>query len=262
MVGKNGPIFPMIGKIFRPFSNDWKKISAHFQETKRTKRSTKQPADKTVGQFRQFPTIVGGDNLGVPGGQLRPAEEDTNGKREARKRQTGQRGAPCGRECGEENGRDSSHKGHKERAENKRKNHPHLGGATFQSRPNGWSAGGMREGNTPMPLRGLGWLGVREGCLHGKPGKPFRGQERAWGANGGKQLGQLGTTLARCAPQAGRKRIQPTRQSRVFCKIPAGFLAATAFDFPGRDEVGDGAGDCGTAPSEQCNQLRPGYPRA
>jgi hypothetical protein len=59
----------------------------------------------------------------------------------------------------EENGRDSKHKGHKERAENKRKNHPHLGGATFQSRPNVWSAGGMREGNTPMPLRGLGWLG-------------------------------------------------------------------------------------------------------
>ncbi len=27
MVGKTGPIFPMIGKIFRPFSNDWKKFS-------------------------------------------------------------------------------------------------------------------------------------------------------------------------------------------------------------------------------------------
>jgi hypothetical protein len=25
MVGKFRPIFPMIGKIFRPFSNDWKK---------------------------------------------------------------------------------------------------------------------------------------------------------------------------------------------------------------------------------------------
>jgi hypothetical protein len=28
MVGKTGPIFPMIGKNFRPFSNDWKKFSA------------------------------------------------------------------------------------------------------------------------------------------------------------------------------------------------------------------------------------------
>ena len=27
MVGKFGPIFPMIGKIFRRFSNDWKKFS-------------------------------------------------------------------------------------------------------------------------------------------------------------------------------------------------------------------------------------------
>ena len=59
----------------------------------------------------------------------------------------------------EECGRDSSHKGHKERAENKRKNHPRLGGATFQSRPNGWRAGGRRERNPRMPLRGLGWLG-------------------------------------------------------------------------------------------------------
>ena len=28
MVGKFGAIFPMIGKIFRAFSNDWKKFSA------------------------------------------------------------------------------------------------------------------------------------------------------------------------------------------------------------------------------------------
>jgi hypothetical protein len=28
MLGKNGAIFPMIGKIFRQFSNDWKKIFA------------------------------------------------------------------------------------------------------------------------------------------------------------------------------------------------------------------------------------------
>jgi hypothetical protein len=27
MVGKNGANFPMIGKIFRAFSNDWKKFS-------------------------------------------------------------------------------------------------------------------------------------------------------------------------------------------------------------------------------------------
>ena len=35
--------------------NDWKKIPGRFRETKRT---TKQPANKTVRQFRQFPTIV------------------------------------------------------------------------------------------------------------------------------------------------------------------------------------------------------------
>ncbi|MBR4252761.1 MAG: hypothetical protein IKQ15_10775 [Kiritimatiellae bacterium] len=28
MVGKIHPFFPMIGKFFRPFSNDWKKFSA------------------------------------------------------------------------------------------------------------------------------------------------------------------------------------------------------------------------------------------
>jgi hypothetical protein len=26
MVGKNGPVFPMIGKNFPEFSNDWKKL--------------------------------------------------------------------------------------------------------------------------------------------------------------------------------------------------------------------------------------------
>ena len=44
----------MIGKIFRPFSNDWTKFSGRFLETKQT---TKHPADKTVGQIRQFPTF-------------------------------------------------------------------------------------------------------------------------------------------------------------------------------------------------------------
>ncbi|MBR4250797.1 MAG: hypothetical protein IKQ15_00660 [Kiritimatiellae bacterium] len=44
---KNQPVFPMIGKIVRPFSSDWKKFSGHFRETKRTKRTTKQAADNS-----------------------------------------------------------------------------------------------------------------------------------------------------------------------------------------------------------------------
>jgi hypothetical protein len=55
MVGKNGPIFPMIGKIFRPFSNDWKKISGPFSGNKKNKTVNKT----TGGQNRQtIPTIV------------------------------------------------------------------------------------------------------------------------------------------------------------------------------------------------------------
>ena len=57
MVGKFRPFFPTIGKIFRQFSNDWKKFSVRFWKTKRTKRTTKQAENKTVRQFRQFPTI-------------------------------------------------------------------------------------------------------------------------------------------------------------------------------------------------------------
>ncbi len=45
------------------------------------------------------------------------------------------------------------------RPSKKRPSNRQLGGATFQSRPNDWSAGGRREGNPRMPLRGLGWLG-------------------------------------------------------------------------------------------------------
>jgi hypothetical protein len=30
MAGKSRPVFPAIGKIFRPFSNEWKNVSARF----------------------------------------------------------------------------------------------------------------------------------------------------------------------------------------------------------------------------------------
>jgi hypothetical protein len=64
-------------KFFARFPTIGKKFPAHFQETKRTKRSTKQPADKTVRQFRQLfeeTTWTTWDNsFKVPGGQLRPA---------------------------------------------------------------------------------------------------------------------------------------------------------------------------------------------
>ncbi|MBR4251653.1 MAG: hypothetical protein IKQ15_05095 [Kiritimatiellae bacterium] len=46
MVGKNGPDFPMVGKNFRAFSNDWKSFSGRFWETKGTKGATKQGVDK------------------------------------------------------------------------------------------------------------------------------------------------------------------------------------------------------------------------
>ena len=46
MVGKFWPIFPTIGKIFRRFSNDWKKFSGRFWETKGTKRETNEEENK------------------------------------------------------------------------------------------------------------------------------------------------------------------------------------------------------------------------
>jgi hypothetical protein len=48
----------MIGKIFRAFSNDWKKFSGHFRETKGTKGTTTQARRRIARQLRQFPTIV------------------------------------------------------------------------------------------------------------------------------------------------------------------------------------------------------------
>ena len=52
MVGKNGPIFPMIGKIFRAFSNDWKKFSERFWETKGTTGRTEE------GKYKGCQTIT------------------------------------------------------------------------------------------------------------------------------------------------------------------------------------------------------------
>jgi hypothetical protein len=56
----------MIGKFFARFPTIGKNFRAHFLETKRTKRTTNHPANKIVRQFRQFPTIVFGDNMDTP----------------------------------------------------------------------------------------------------------------------------------------------------------------------------------------------------
>ena len=48
----------MIGKIFRAFSNDWKKFSGRFRATKGTKEKTTQARRRIVRPLRQFPTIV------------------------------------------------------------------------------------------------------------------------------------------------------------------------------------------------------------
>ncbi len=67
---------------------------------------------------------------------------------------------------------------------NKRKNPPRPGGATFQSRPNAWSAGGRREGNTRMPLRGVGWLECgRDVYIENQENRSA--DRNAWGADGG-----------------------------------------------------------------------------
>ena len=69
----------------------------------------------------------------------------------------------------------------------------------------GWMVGGKREGGSYKNLSNAAartraaWR--REGCLHGKPRKLLRGQERAWGADGGRQLGQPGTTLRGAPPE-------------------------------------------------------------
>jgi hypothetical protein len=42
MVGKNGADFPMIGKIFRAFSNDWKKIRVKRAGEEKTNRSKRE----------------------------------------------------------------------------------------------------------------------------------------------------------------------------------------------------------------------------
>ncbi len=113
----------MIGKDFHPFSNDWKKFSDHFLETKRTKRTT-----KIGGQNPQTITTIS-DN------SFEKTTWTTWGNSFNVRRPTGRRPSK------------------------KRPSNRQLGGATFQSRPNGLSAGGRRKGNPRMPLRGLGWLG-------------------------------------------------------------------------------------------------------
>lgn len=42
MVGKMRPDFPMIGKIFRRFSNDWKTFSGASYVNKKDQRATKE----------------------------------------------------------------------------------------------------------------------------------------------------------------------------------------------------------------------------
>jgi hypothetical protein len=41
---KNGRIFPMIGKIFRAFSNDWKKFSGQGKRKRKTQRTQRERA--------------------------------------------------------------------------------------------------------------------------------------------------------------------------------------------------------------------------
>jgi hypothetical protein len=42
MVGKFGAFFPMIGKNFRAFSNDWKKLSAQGERKGKTQRTQRE----------------------------------------------------------------------------------------------------------------------------------------------------------------------------------------------------------------------------
>ena len=55
MVGKSGPFFPTIGKIFRQFSNDWKKFSGSHKghkEHKGIKICVKDAGGERKGSYR------------------------------------------------------------------------------------------------------------------------------------------------------------------------------------------------------------------
>ena len=120
----------------------------------------------------------------------------------------------------EESGRGFSHKGHKghkERAENKRKNPPRPGGATSQSRPNAWSAGGRREGNTRMPLRGFGWLGDgRDSTLKSKKTASRTGSrlESGWGETTWTTWNNSFKVAGRTTPPGWKVRMERGRREK------------------------------------------------
>ena len=192
-----------------PRSGDWERrrparfpfhfppAEAPFMETKRT---TKQPANKTLRQFRLFPTML-----------LR--------------RQLKQLGTTLSR-CAAQPGGACQKKG---------PSNCHLGGATFQSRPSEWVCGrveidkpdkgerpagavtsdkwAVRPAGGPLRARQTGEQGKREGCER-KTHAETRRSGDAKGENRQtiptnpdnflrRQLKQLGTTLSRCAAQPG-----------------------------------------------------------
>ncbi len=168
----------MIGKIFRPFSNDWKKFSVHFWETKLT---TKQPANKTLRQFRLFPTIL-----------LR--------------RQLKQLGTTLSR-CAAQPGGACQRKG---------PSNCQLGGATFQSRPSEWDCGRGEKDKPDKGERPAGAVTSDEWQVGGAPcGRTIAGKtnRRTREAGGEREENSRGVAERR------RRRGETVRQFRQFQTI-------------------------------------------
>ena len=66
MVGKFRPIFPMIGKIFRNFSNDLKTFSESIFGNKKDKQGNKTSGEQTGQTIPTIPDNCFGDNLDNP----------------------------------------------------------------------------------------------------------------------------------------------------------------------------------------------------
>jgi hypothetical protein len=73
MVGKFRPIFPMIGKIFRHFSNDWKIFSESIFGNKKDKKGNKTSGEQTGQTIPTIPDNCFGNNLDNPGQLLQGA---------------------------------------------------------------------------------------------------------------------------------------------------------------------------------------------
>ena len=78
MVGKNGSNFPMVGKIFRRFSNDWKTFSEAGCGNKRTKRETNEEEEGNARQLRLFLIIVLRQQLGKVWATFSRGREDNS----------------------------------------------------------------------------------------------------------------------------------------------------------------------------------------